>query len=50
MSTLLAALEDPRDALVEPGHLPVVLSVEDEIRTLSRELGFRDPEGGGDDR
>ena len=48
--TLLAALEDARDSLVETGHLPVVLTVEDEIRTLSRKLGFRDPEGGGDDR
>jgi hypothetical protein len=47
--TLVAALEDARDALVASGHLAVVVSVEAEIRLLSRKLGFRDPEGGGDD-
>ena len=46
--TLLAALEDGRDALIESGHLAVVLSVEAEIRLVSRKLGFRDPEGGSD--
>jgi hypothetical protein len=46
--TLLAALEDARDALVETRHLAVVVSAEDEIRVLSRKLGFRDPEGGSD--
>ena len=44
--TLLAALEDARDALIASGHLAVVVSVEAEIRRLSRRLGFRDPEGG----
>jgi hypothetical protein len=46
--TLLAALEDARDALVETNQLAVVVSVEAEIRVLSRKLGFRDPEGDGD--
>jgi hypothetical protein len=46
--TLLAALEDARDALAETSHLSVVVAVEDEIRPLSRKLGFRDPEGGSD--
>ena len=46
--TLLAALEDARDALIESGQLAVVVGVEAEIRELSRKLGFRDPEGDGD--
>ena len=41
---LLAALEDARDALIDSGHLSVVVSVESEIRLLSRKLGFDDPE------
>ncbi len=48
--TLLAALEDARDALIESGHLAVVASVESEVRLLSRKLGFEDPEGGPDGR
>jgi hypothetical protein len=43
---LLAALEDARDALIDSGHLAVVVSVETEIRALSRKLGFDDPAGG----
>ena len=43
---LLAALEDARDALIESGHLAVVVAVEAEIRTVSRTLGFDDPPGG----
>lgn len=45
---LLAALEDARDALVDSGHLAVVAAVEDEIRLLSRTLGFGDTSGGTD--
>ncbi len=48
--TLLAALEDARDALIESGQLAVVVSVESEVRLLSRKLGFQDPEGGPDGR
>jgi hypothetical protein len=48
--TLLGALEDARDALVDSGHLAVVVSIEDEIRALSRKLGFDDPAGGTDGR
>ena len=42
---LLAALEDARDALIDSGHLAVVVAVEAEVRTLSRRLGFDDPDG-----
>jgi hypothetical protein len=45
---LLGALEDARDALIDSGHLAVVVSVETEIRALSRKLGFDDPAGGID--
>ena len=41
--TLLAALEDARDALIESGHLAAVVAVEAEIRLLNRRLGFGDP-------
>jgi len=44
--TLLAALEDARDALIESGQLAVVVAVEAEIRIVSRRLGFDDPPGG----
>ena len=47
---LLAALEDARDALIDSGHLAVVVSIENEIRALSRKLGFDDPAGGTDGR
>lgn len=46
--TLLAALEDARDALIDGGFLGVVLAIEAEIRLLSRRLGFDDPSGGHD--
>jgi hypothetical protein len=46
--TLLAALEDARDALIESRQLSVVLAIETEIRLVSRKLGFRDPEGDSD--
>jgi len=46
--SLLAALEDARDALIESRRFAVVVGVEDEIRLLSRRLGFRDPDGGSD--
>ena len=42
---LLAALEDARDALIQSGHLAVVVIVEVEVRRISRRLGFDDPEG-----
>ena len=48
--TLLATLEDARDALINSGHLAVVVAVESEVRLLSRKLGFEDPEGGSDGR
>ena len=44
--TLLAALEDARDASTVSGHFPVVIAIETEIRLLSRKLGFDDPTGG----
>lgn len=44
--TLLAALEDARDALIDSGHLTVVVTVESEIRILARRLGFDDGAGG----
>jgi hypothetical protein len=47
---LLAALEDARDASIASGHLAVVVSIENEIRALSRKLGFDDPAGGTDGR
>ena len=47
--TLLAALEDGRDALIDSGHLAVVVAIESEIRLLSRRLGF-DDDGGTDGR
>ena len=40
--SLLAALEDARDVLVISGHLAAVVSVENEIRLLSRRLGFEE--------
>lgn len=40
---LLAALEDARDALIDSGHLAVVIAAEAEIRTVTRRLGFGDP-------
>lgn len=46
--TLLAALEDARDVLIASSHLAVVVTVENEIRILSRRLGFDDPLGGKD--
>jgi hypothetical protein len=45
---LLAALEDARDALIGAGHLTVVVSIEDQVRELSRRLEFDDPSGGAD--
>jgi len=48
--TLLGALEDARDALIDSGHLAVVVAIETEIRALSRKLGFDDPAGGTDGR
>jgi Phage integrase family len=45
---LLAALEDAREALIEAGHLTVVVSIEAQVRELSRRLDFDDPRGGTD--
>lgn len=47
---LLGTLEDARDALIDSGHLAVVVAVEAELRALSRKLGFDDPAGGSDGR
>lgn len=46
--TLIAALEDARDALIDNRQLVVVIAVEGEIRSLGRKLGFDDPRGGSD--
>ena len=46
---LLAGLEDARDALLESGHLPVVVDIEHHIRLLSRRLDFDDPQGETDE-
>ena len=46
--SLLGALEDARDALIDSRHLAVVVGIESEIRVVSRRLGFGDPEGGSD--
>ena len=43
---LLAVLEDARDLMIDGGHLAGVVPVEDQIRLLSRKLGFDDPFGG----
>ena len=37
---LLADLEDTRDALIDAGHLGVVMKLEAQIRVLSRKLDF----------
>jgi hypothetical protein len=47
---LLAVLEDARDALIDAGHLSVVVAVEAQVRDLNRRLEFDDPWGGADDR
>lgn len=46
--TLLAVLEDARDALLDSGHLTVLMEIEVELARLSRRLGFDDPPGGTD--
>ena len=46
---LLATLEDARDALIESGHLSVVMPVETQIRKLSHRLDFDNPQGDPDD-
>lgn len=43
---LLGALEDAREVLTDFGHLTVVAELEDQVRRLSRKLGFDDAEGG----
>jgi hypothetical protein len=43
---LLATLEDARDAIIDSGHLSVVMTIEVQVRDLSRRLGFDDPQGG----
>jgi hypothetical protein len=45
---ILGALEDARGALIDSRQLAVVMSIESEIKVLSRRLGFDDPEGGSD--
>jgi hypothetical protein len=39
--SLLANLEDARDALIHSGQLATVVGVENEIRLLSRKLRFQ---------
>lgn len=46
--TLLAALEDANDALMQGGYLTVVVSIEAEIQLLNRKLRFDDSDGGAD--
>lgn len=48
--SLLGALEDARDALIDSGHLAVVVAIESEVRALSNKLGFDDPRGDTDGR
>ena len=45
---LLAVFEDATDALLDSGHLVVVLALEGQVRDLGRRLGFDDPDGGAD--
>jgi len=40
--SLLADLEDARDALIESSHLTVVVNVESQVRLLGRKLHFGD--------
>jgi integrase len=48
VSELLAALEDARDSLSDAGHLTTVVSIEAQVRVLSRRLDFDDRWGGND--
>ena len=45
---LLAALEDARATLKDTGHLTGVVTLEAQVRLLSRRLGLDDPEGDAD--
>ena len=44
--TLLAALEDVRDTLIESRYLVMVIVVEIEIQALSRRIGLDNSSGG----
>lgn len=46
---LLADLEDARDALIEANQLSATMRIEEQIRRLSRKLGFDDWEGDADE-
>ena len=46
--TLLATMEDARDALMDSNHFAEVVGVEHELQRLSRNLGFDDEGGAGD--
>ena len=46
--TLLATMEDARDALMDSNHFAEVVGVEHELQRLSRKLGFDDEGGAGD--
>lgn len=46
---MLAVLEDARDHMIDSGYLAGAVPVEDQIRLLSRRLGFDDPFGGPDE-
>ena len=45
---LLADLEDARDALIGANQLSATMRIEEQIRRLSRKLGFDEWEGGAD--
>ena len=47
---LLADLEDARDSPADSGYLVPVVGIDDQIRLLSRRLGFDDTEGNADGR
>ena len=46
---LLADMEDARDALIEANQLSATMRIEEQIRRLSRKLGFDQWEGGADE-
>jgi hypothetical protein len=45
---LLADLEDARDGLIDSGYLVPVVGIENQVRLLSRRLGFDDMEEDSD--
>jgi hypothetical protein len=45
---LLADLDEAQQTLLDPGHLTVVLFLEEQATLLRRRLGFDDPSGVSD--